>query len=68
MTNRVRIENANQAEYPLPIMIQVQEVNAEGKWYNSEPPIMLSFPAQLLELHIHQNKRFIVYEFQTGNA
>lgn len=66
MTTKIRIEKADQ--YPVYTMVQVQEVNADGKWVNVGEPRMLRDAAQLLEEHIHQNKRLVVSELPLGNA
>lgn len=65
MTTRVRVEKADAGA--LPVMVQVQGV-VDGKWVNEGEPKPLMNAAQLHEEHIHQNKRLVVYEFQTGNA
>lgn len=66
MTAKIRIEKADSTPYI--IMVQVQAVNAEGKWVNDGEPKHLQHAAQQLEEYIHQNKRAVVYEMQTGNA
>ena len=66
MTTKVRIEKAD--GHPMPVMVQVQVVNAEGKWVPEGQPRSLDRAAELLEDHIHQNKRLVVYELSTGAA
>ena len=66
MTTKIRIEKADQ--YPVPVMVQEQQVNAEGKWVNNGDPVMLVYAAQQTEQFVHANKRYIVYEAKMGNA
>lgn len=66
MTAKIRIEKADSTSHI--IMVQIQVVNHEGKWVAEGEPKPLQFPAQLVEEHLHQNKRVIVYEMQLGNA
>ena len=67
MTTKIRIENA-QSHGGIYVMVQEQNVNAEGQWVNSGEAYPLMHPAQMFETVIHQNKRYIVSELQLGNA
>lgn len=67
MTTRIRVERAC-SEAGIPVLVQEQGVGDDGKWVNCGQPIALLNAAQLLELHIHQNKRYVVGEMQLGNA
>ncbi len=66
MTTKIRVEKADLGM--MPVMVQVQVVDAEGKWVSEGQPKPLLRGCELLEEHIHQNKRLVVYEMQLGNA
>jgi len=66
MTTKIRVEKADLGM--MPVMVQVQVVDAEGKWVPESQPRPLLRGCELLEEHIHQNKRLVVYEMQLENA
>lgn len=66
MTTKVRIEKADSTPYI--IMMQVEMANHEGKWVPEGSPHPIQYPAQLIEEHLHQGKRLVVYELERGNV
>ena len=67
MTTKIRIENA-QSHGGIYVMVQEQQVNSECKWADVGSPIPLVRPADMVELTIHQNKRYVIAELSLGNA
>jgi len=67
MTLAVRVEKADATPYV--VCVQVEEVNADGKWQRVGNPVYMQVAAQLLTETIHQNKRLVVYELPAlGNT
>lgn len=61
MTKSVRIENADNSNWPVRVTAQVK--NAEGEWVNeSSAPVQLDYPCVMTTQGIHSGRRLIIEE------
>lgn len=61
MTKQVRIENADNSNWPVRVTAQVK--NVEGEWVNeSSAPVQLDYPCAMTQQYLTSTRRLVIEE------
>lgn len=60
MTKQVRIENADQSNWPVRVTVQHKDV--AGNWVDQPSPVQINYPTNMTEQYLTSHRRLVIEE------